>query len=49
MILLSFRNFGLDLRFENEELSTKFSKVVLQANTVKVEIEGAPVAIPGTD
>jgi hypothetical protein len=29
VILLSFRKYGQDLRFENEELSTKYSETVL--------------------
>ena len=49
VILLSFRNFSQHLKFESEELNLKFSKVVLQANTIKVEIEGPPIVIPGVD
>ena len=48
-MLLSFRNFGQDLRFESPELAAKCTKDALSAGTLKIELEGPKIAIPGSD
>ena len=49
VILLNFRNLNQDLKFENSELSTKYSYANLLKTTITIELEGPKVAIPGTN
>ena len=47
VILVSFRNFAQEMRFQNEELTTRFAD--LKKNTLKVEVQGPSVikGVPG--
>ena len=45
--MLSFRDFGRDVHFLNEELKTKFSYANLAKSTIKVEVTCGPPLMPG--
>jgi len=47
VIVISFRNYEQELRFDKQEFQTKFSGRALAQNLEKIEVSGAPVIHKG--